>query len=281
MADIIKLRRDTAARWLLANPILDIGEKGIETDTLLEKVGDGVTEWSQLPYSRVECMSELGQSEVQPMSQKAVTDAFNVLATEVFPLTVAVASSNAGTREIGTSVTPNIVLSITRKGADVSSSAQTTSSQGTVQSDHKTIIGSALTSGTTTYIISVTQGGQTKSVPNQVFSFTNYRYKGALSSKPNTANIVAAIRALPKELSTVTTLGQTTLEANKYYLFAVKGTVNLIVKNAKSGGTIDIPSSDKGTCIVPQENGVGDGNTYSWVIVPASSNTWYFQITNS
>lgn len=81
MADIIKLRRDTAANWFLADPILAVGEKGIETDTLLEKVGDGVTEWSQLPYSRVECMSEPGQSEVQPMSQKAVTDVFNILAS--------------------------------------------------------------------------------------------------------------------------------------------------------------------------------------------------------
>jgi hypothetical protein len=205
---------------------------------------------------------------------------FDDMVTEVFPLTVVIASSNAGTREIGTSVTPNIVLGITRKGADVSSSAVTTSSEGTVQSDHKTIIGSALTSGTTTFQISVSQGGQTKSAPNQVFSFTNYRYKGVLSIKPNTSNIVAAIRALPKELSTVSTLGETTLEAGKYYLFAVKGTVNLIVKNAKSGGTIDIPSSDKGTATVPQENGVGS-NTYSWVIAPASSNTWYFQITNS
>ena len=204
---------------------------------------------------------------------------FDDMVTEVFPLTVAIASSNAGTREIGTSVTPNIVLGITRKGADVSSSANTASSQGEVQSDNKTIIGSALTSGTTTFQISVSQGGQTKNAPNQVFSFTNYRYKGVLSSKPNTSNIVAAIRALPKELSTVSTLGETTLEAGKYYLFAVKGNHTLIVKNARTGGTIDIPSSDKGTATVPQENGVGS-NAYSWIIVPAPS-TWYFQITNS
>lgn len=208
---------------------------------------------------------------------------FDDVVTEVFPLTVAIESSNAGTYEIGDaqhSVTPQIVLSITRKGADVSSSANTTSSQGVVQSDKKTIIGSALTSGTTAFQISVSQGGQTRSVPNQVFSFTNYRYKGVLSSKPNTSNIVAAIRALPKELSTVATLDQTTLEAGKYYLFAVKGNHTFVVINAKSSGVIDVPASDKGTVTVPQENGVGS-NTYSWVIVPASPNTWYFQITNS
>lgn len=208
---------------------------------------------------------------------------FDDMVTEVFPLTVAIASSNAGTREIGTSVSPHIVLSITRKGVDVPASEISQSISPTpifVSDDKRTIMGNSLTSGSTTYQISVSQGGQTKSVAPQTFAFSYYRYKGTLSSKPNTANIVAAIRALPKELSTVTTLGQTTLEAGKYYLFAVKGTVNLIVKNAKSGGTIDIPNTDKGTCTVPQENGQGS-NTYSWVIVPASNNTWYFQITNS
>lgn len=208
---------------------------------------------------------------------------FDDMVTEVFPLTVGVVSSNAGTRETGDEVSPHIVLSITRKGVDVPANEIVQSISPTpifVSDDKRTIMGDSLTSGSTTYQISVSQGGQTKSVAPQTFAFSYYRYKGALSSKPNTSNIVAAIRALPKELSTVTTLGQTTLEANKYYLFAVKGTVNLIVKNAKSGGTIAIPNSDKGTCVVPQENGQGS-NTYSWVIVPASSNTWYFQITNS
>lgn len=201
--------------------------------------------------------------------------------TEVFPVKVQIVVSNADVREVGTSVTPNIVLNITRKGVDVAESAVVTvSPSGTVGSDNKTITDTAISSGSKTYQIAVTQGGQTVNAPNQTFSFKNYRYLGVVSSKPNTDNIVAAIRALLKELSTVTTLGQTTLEANKYYLFAVKGIVDLIVKNAKSGGTISIGPSDKGTATVPQENGLGS-NTYSWVIVPASTSTWYFQITNS
>ena len=281
MADIIKLRRDTAARWLLANPILDIGEKGIETDTLLEKVGDGETEWSQLPYSRVECLSDPGQSEVQPMSQKAVTDAFNALATDVFPLTVAIASSNAGTREIGTSVAPNIVLSITRKGSDVSSSAQTTSSQGTVQSDHKTIIGSALTSGTTTYQISVTQGGQTKSAPNQVFDFMNYMYYGEVSTKPANAAAVATLcenNSLGKQLSRATTKSSTNLAANKYYVFAVKGSVNLVCRHA--GTDAVVTGCTTGTTTIQRVNHSGS-DSYSYIIVEKSSSAWSFKITNS
>ena len=210
------------------------------------------------------------------------------LATAIFPVTASIYEGNTGTFETGTPVTPLLKLDIKRNGVNVQSSSTVSVNppedmEVTTASNRKVITytGEPLTSGTHTYAIDVVQGGQHAAPLTAEYKFSYYRYEGALSSKPNTSNIVAAIRALPKELSTVTTLGQTTLEAGKYYLFAVKGTVNLIVKNAKSGGTIDIPTSDKGTCIVPQENGVGDGNTYSWVIVPASPNTWYFQIANS
>ena len=47
----IKLRRDTAAAWALANPVLSAGEPGIETDTNLVKYGNGVTAWNSLPYA--------------------------------------------------------------------------------------------------------------------------------------------------------------------------------------------------------------------------------------
>lgn len=50
MADRIQLRRDTAAAWLLANPVLAEGEIGIEKDTKRFKIGDGVTAWSTLAY---------------------------------------------------------------------------------------------------------------------------------------------------------------------------------------------------------------------------------------
>lgn len=47
---VIKLRRDTAANWDTANPVLAAGEMGIETDTNLHKIGDGTTAWGFLPY---------------------------------------------------------------------------------------------------------------------------------------------------------------------------------------------------------------------------------------
>lgn len=46
----IQIRRDTASGWLAANPILALGEGGLETDTRKLKYGDGVTAWNSLDY---------------------------------------------------------------------------------------------------------------------------------------------------------------------------------------------------------------------------------------
>lgn len=48
---LIQFRRDTAAVWAAANPVLASGEPGFETDTRKEKLGDGVTLWNALAYS--------------------------------------------------------------------------------------------------------------------------------------------------------------------------------------------------------------------------------------
>jgi hypothetical protein len=50
MITTIKLRRGTAAQWTLANPVLSSGEPGVETDTGLLKVGNGIADWLTLPY---------------------------------------------------------------------------------------------------------------------------------------------------------------------------------------------------------------------------------------
>lgn len=48
----IQLRHDTAAAWMLANPVLAAGELGVETDSFKAKFGDGVLPWNDLPYLR-------------------------------------------------------------------------------------------------------------------------------------------------------------------------------------------------------------------------------------
>jgi hypothetical protein len=51
MTTRIKLRRDTAVNWTANNPILALGEPGLDTDNNAVKYGDGVTTWNNLSYS--------------------------------------------------------------------------------------------------------------------------------------------------------------------------------------------------------------------------------------
>lgn len=50
MAFRIQIRRDTAVRWAVNNPVLLSAELGYETDTDLLKIGDGTTLWNDLDY---------------------------------------------------------------------------------------------------------------------------------------------------------------------------------------------------------------------------------------
>lgn len=46
----LQIRHDTANDWKTRNPVLAAGEYGLEIDTYLIKVGDGVTDWLHLRY---------------------------------------------------------------------------------------------------------------------------------------------------------------------------------------------------------------------------------------
>ena len=69
--DRVLQRRDTAANWASANPVLAEGELGIITDTKGYKIGDGVTAWNSLPYpaNPTQVVNELGDSETAAISQ--------------------------------------------------------------------------------------------------------------------------------------------------------------------------------------------------------------------
>jgi hypothetical protein len=71
MADRVLQRRDTAANWTAANPVLMEGELGIVTDGAKGyKIGDGVTPWNALEYpaNPTSVVQELGNSEIAVMS---------------------------------------------------------------------------------------------------------------------------------------------------------------------------------------------------------------------
>lgn len=46
----LQIRHDTSNDWTTRNPVLAQGEYGLEIDTYLIKVGDGVLDWQHLPY---------------------------------------------------------------------------------------------------------------------------------------------------------------------------------------------------------------------------------------
>jgi hypothetical protein len=46
----LQFRRDTAAAWTAANPVLLAGETGFETDTGRIKIGNGTATWTSLGY---------------------------------------------------------------------------------------------------------------------------------------------------------------------------------------------------------------------------------------
>jgi hypothetical protein len=50
---LLQMRRGTAATWTSTNPTLGAGEWGYETDTGRAKVGDGVTVWTSLKYTKL------------------------------------------------------------------------------------------------------------------------------------------------------------------------------------------------------------------------------------
>lgn len=70
MSQRIQLRRDTAANWTSASPVLAQGEPATETDTGKWKVGDGSTAWTSLPYafSRIFTSAALGNGSSKTLT---------------------------------------------------------------------------------------------------------------------------------------------------------------------------------------------------------------------
>lgn len=77
MAVRFQLRRDTAANWATANPVLALGEPGVETDTLKVKVGDGATAWNSLGYSITKDFNDLTNTPTT-LTGYGITDALNL-----------------------------------------------------------------------------------------------------------------------------------------------------------------------------------------------------------
>lgn len=76
MAIKIQVRRDTAASWTAANPVLAQGEPGMEIDTGFIKWGDGTTAWNSLSYETVQGHASKhasGGTDAVTLSQTQIT----------------------------------------------------------------------------------------------------------------------------------------------------------------------------------------------------------------
>jgi hypothetical protein len=75
-AGVIQIKTDTAANWTAANPTLEAGEQGHETDTGRRKVGDGATAWNSLSYVDADLVANdhvAGLTATQTLSNKTLT----------------------------------------------------------------------------------------------------------------------------------------------------------------------------------------------------------------
>jgi len=64
MATRIQLRRDTSTNWAANNPVLALGEPGLETDTLRVKYGDGSNAWSRLGYTNLDSLNDFTTNDL-------------------------------------------------------------------------------------------------------------------------------------------------------------------------------------------------------------------------
>ena len=71
-------RYNTAAVWQQYNPILLLGEIGIESDTGKAKFGDGVTAWNSLGY-----FINMQPSQPYAAGAGAIIDAHGALSTQL------------------------------------------------------------------------------------------------------------------------------------------------------------------------------------------------------
>lgn len=92
MTTRIRLRRDTAANWTGADPIMASGEIGLEIDTGLIKVGDGTTAWTSLAYLYDERITDIETDvttlqadvtalEALPIATRCIDDSTDFMAT--------------------------------------------------------------------------------------------------------------------------------------------------------------------------------------------------------
>lgn len=108
----IQLRRGTAAQWTTANPVLAVGEEGLETDTGRRKVGDGAANWAARPYDGVQPRVEL----LRDTDGRLALTLVQAIANPVNNLSIASAGAGIAPTLGAAGADPNIGINYQTKG---------------------------------------------------------------------------------------------------------------------------------------------------------------------
>lgn len=83
---VIQLRHDTASNWTTTNPVLAVGEVGIETDTKKQKFGDGTTAWNSLAYSNGDNKQDalVSGTNIKTINNTSLLGSGNIDTSEIF-----------------------------------------------------------------------------------------------------------------------------------------------------------------------------------------------------
>lgn len=77
-------RTNTASNWSTANPVLAVGQIGIESDTRKLKFGDGVTTWNSLHYAAFESVRSSSNPAMQNSGYAVGTVWVNTTTSKAF-----------------------------------------------------------------------------------------------------------------------------------------------------------------------------------------------------
>jgi hypothetical protein len=116
MASKIQLRNDTQLNWQNVNPTLLQGELGIEIDTKRIKIGDGTTQWNNLPYdfniNKLSNVLYVGASGDFPTIKSAI-DYLSINGNMLNPYSIFL---DAGEHSIDDTVTINLPYNLVIRG---------------------------------------------------------------------------------------------------------------------------------------------------------------------
>ncbi len=110
----IQVRRDTAAAWTSANPVLKAGELGYETDTGNYKMGDGAAVWTALGYNAQPTMATYTPVWTQNLSDidPTVNYAKYTVENKIVSGSIKLTAVNAGTAGYEILVTTPVAASV-------------------------------------------------------------------------------------------------------------------------------------------------------------------------